>query len=75
MDMLKLRWGFCTRLGHEFCDVQVHPEDFLGFEGQGLGWILPPPIDSWIMIIIWLYIAFNRTPNIDCYWVGAVPKV
>ena len=26
------------------------------------------------MIIIWLYIALNRTPNIDCYWVGAVPK-
>ena len=24
--------------------------------------------------IIGLYIALNRTPNIDCYWVGAVPK-
>ena len=21
-----------------------------------------------------LYIALNRTPNIDCYWVGAVPN-
>ena len=27
------------------------------------------------MFIIWLYIALNRTPNIDCYLVGAVPKV
>ena len=25
--------------------------------------------------IIWLHIALNRTPNIDCYWVGAVPTV
>ena len=33
------------------------------------------PSNSWIIIIIWLYIALNRNPNIDCYWVGAVPKV
>ena len=32
----------------------------------------PPP---WIIFTIWFYIALNRTPNIDCYWVGAVPKV
>ena len=25
-------------------------------------------------MIIWLYIALHRTPNLDCYWVGAVPK-
>ena len=25
--------------------------------------------------MIWVYIALNRTPNIDCYWVGAVPNV
>ena len=37
-------------------------------------WILPPLSDSWIMKIIWLYIALNRTPKIDCYWVRAVPK-
>ena len=36
-------------------------------------WILPPLSNSWIITIIWLYIALNRTPNIDCYWVGAVP--
>ena len=23
----------------------------------------------------WLYIALNRTPNIDCYRVGAVPNL
>ena len=22
-----------------------------------------------------IYIGLNSTPNIDCYWVGAVPKV
>ena len=33
----------------------------------------PPLSNSWIRIIIWLYLALNRTPNIDCYWVGAVP--
>ena len=31
--------------------------------------------NSWIRIIMWLYIALKRTPSIDCYWVGAVPKV
>ena len=38
-------------------------------------WVLPPLSNGWIIIVIWLYIALNRTPNIDCYWVGAVPKV
>ena len=37
--------------------------------------ILPPLSNSWIISTIWLYIALNRTHNIDCYWVGAVPKV
>ena len=41
----------------------------------GLRWVLPPLSNSWMMIIIWLYIGLNRTPNIDCYWVGAVLKV
>ena len=22
-----------------------------------------------------IYIALNRTPNIDCYWAGAVPNL
>ena len=32
--------------------------------------------NSWIIIILWIYIyrALNRTPNIVCYWVGAVPN-
>ena len=42
---------------------------------KGLGWVLPPLSNSWMIFIVWLYIALNRTPNIDCYWVGAVPKV
>ena len=38
-------------------------------------WVLPLPSKSWIILIIWLYIALNRAPNKDCYWVGAVPKI
>ena len=38
-------------------------------------WVLPPLSNSWIINIIWLCIALNRTPNIDCYWVGAVPNI
>ena len=34
-----------------------------------LTWVLPPLSNSWIIVIIRLYIALNRTPNIDCYWV------
>ena len=53
-------------------------EDLLGNEigvsKKGLGWVLPPLSNSWIISIIWLYIALKRTPNIDRYWAGAVPK-
>ena len=34
-----------------------------------------PLSNSWMIIIIWLYIAPNRTSNIDWYWVGAVLNV
>ena len=34
-----------------------------------------PLTNSWIIFILWSYIALNRTPNVDCYWGGAVPKV
>ena len=34
-----------------------------------------PPSNSWITSMIGLYIALNGTPNIDCYWVGAVPNL
>ena len=27
------------------------------------------------MIIMWVYKALNRTPNINRYWVGAVPNL
>ena len=30
-----------------------------------LGWVLLPLSSSWIIIIIRLYIALNRTPDID----------
>ena len=44
---------------------------------QGAGFSLgtAPLSNSCIISIIWLYIALKRTPVIDCYWVGAVPKV
>ena len=47
-----------------------------GQELQGLGsrFSTAPLSNSWIMIIIWFYKALNRTPSMDCYWVGAVPK-
>ena len=33
--------------------------------------VLPPPLsNSWIISILWLYIALNGTPNVDCYWGG-----
>ena len=48
--------------------------DPAGMEFRVSGWILPPLSNSWIIITIWLYIALNKTPNLDCYWVGAVPK-
>ena len=38
-------------------------------------WVLPPLSNSWIIRIVWLYIALNKTPHINCYWVGAVPKL
>ena len=38
-------------------------------------WVLPPLSYGWTITIIGLYIALNRTPNIDGYWVGAVPKI
>ena len=41
-----------------------------GFQGlESKGWVLLPLSNSWI------YKALNGTTNIDCYWVGAVPKV
>ena len=53
----------------------------LGFNPVGVPLLLmfvgycAPLTNSWIITIIWFYnIALNRTPNIDCSWVGAVPK-
>ena len=43
----------------------------LGF----IGWLLPPLSNSWIILKIWLYIALNRTPNIDCYWQYPIYRV
>ena len=31
--------------------------------------------NSWIRIIIWLYIALNRTPNKNCYWGGSTQTI
>ena len=39
-----------------------------------ISWVLPLS-NSWITILLWLYTALSRTPNIDCYWVGAVPNI
>ena len=36
---------------------------------ENLGF-MPPRSSSWIISIIWLYLALNRTPTIGCYWGG-----
>ena len=51
-----------------------HTADRLG-NGVCRDWVLTPLSNSWIITILWLCIALNRTPNIDCYWVGAIPNV
>ena len=56
--------GFSWRIAQEFLTA--------GSGGLPLcnvprGWVLPPLRNSWIILMIWLYIALNRTPNIDCY--------
>ena len=33
-----------------------------------INWVLPPLSNSWIMNIMWVYIALSRTPTINCYW-------
>ena len=45
----------------------------MGIVHSGMAWVLPPLTNSRI-IVIGLYIALDRTPHIDCYWEGAVPK-
>ena len=39
-----------------------------------IGYWPPALTSSWIIIITGLCIALNGTPNIDCYWEGAIPK-
>ena len=34
-----------------------------------------PLSNSWIIVLIWLCKALNRTPNIDSYWVGGCTQV
>ena len=51
---------------------EILTADHMGFH-VSLGWILPPLSNSWIRITIRLYVALTRT-NLDCYWLGAVPK-
>ena len=66
MDGVDWPWGLqcCVAFTHFVFTGPLDPKP----------WILPPLSDSWIIVIIQLYIAVNRSPNIDCYWVGAVPN-
>ena len=63
--------GQCVRFAKNLSSIAS--TETLPRVGSRLG--TTPLSNSWIIIIIGLYIAFNRTPNMDCYWVGAVPKV
>ena len=40
-----------------------------------LGWVLPPLIKNWMTFLISLDGAVNMTPNMDCSWVRAGPKI
>ena len=40
-----------------------------------IGYCPPPLTNSWTIILIGLYIALYMTPNIGCYWEGAVPNL
>ena len=37
-------------------------------------WVLPRLCNSRILFVLYLYIALNTIPSIDCYRVGAVPN-
>ena len=71
MEATTMDLGFRVILGLYWDNGKENGNYYLGFRLS----TAPPLSNSWIIIIIWLYIALNRTPNIDCYWVGAVPKV
>ena len=47
----------------------------LEYRVDGIGWVLPPLCNSWIIYLYNSYIALNMTFNMDCCRVGAVPKV
>ena len=58
---------------HRACEHVVCRSSSLAFntwEDLGMIWVLPHITNSWIISIIWSYIALNRTPDIDCYWGG-----
>ena len=59
-------WG--SHLGRLYFKT-LKPFDIKGLHGvvEGMRWVLPPLSNSWIIFILWLYIALNRIPNIDCY--------
>ena len=42
---------------------------------KAIVWVLRPLFESWIIFLIYSYTALNMTLYIDCYGVGAVPKL
>ena len=64
-----MRFGFGMQLS-----LPVVPLLLTFFFYLFLLWVLPPLSNNGITTIILLYIALNRTPDIDCYWEGAVPN-
>ena len=56
----------CLGFGEGSAGLGLRPQlSYRGFRFSNA-----PLSNSWIINIIWLYIALNRTPNIDCYWGG-----
>ena len=62
------------KLGRCLADVEMFLTQLKLRHDQMLG-TAPPLSSSWIIIRIGLCIALESTPNIDCYWEGAVPKL
>ena len=59
-----------TSWGFPHASLAVSKDSGNKFRMKYMPWLLPPLSNSWIILIIWFYIAPSRTPNIDCYWRG-----
>ena len=70
-------WGYTGKDGNKMETITID-RGHIGNSGKmetPIVWVLPPLSNTWIIVIIWLYIALNRTPHIDCPGRGGVPNL